>query len=112
MEKVIQEHTPLTSIKESDALAEHLRSLNVRTNMVMEELRRVTQERDNYKKKTEEEDEELASLKQKLAVVDAVSPEKQDTKSSEAASAPQHSEVANKGLQAEIGKLEVVVSDL
>lgn len=62
-ERALKEHTPLTSIKDPSALVEYLNQLNLRSAMVMEELRRVTSENEDCKKKLDQQDKELASLR-------------------------------------------------
>lgn len=53
-EMSLREHTPLTSINDPAALVEYLNQINVRSDMVLNELKRVTSERDSLKKMTEE----------------------------------------------------------
>ena len=48
-EKTLKENTPLVSISEPEALVEYLNQLNLRGDMVMDELKRVTSDRDLYK---------------------------------------------------------------
>lgn len=57
-EKALRENTPLTSINDSAALVEYLNQINLKSDMVLGELKRVSSERDNFK-------EELAQMKQK-----------------------------------------------
>lgn len=63
-EKVLKENTPVSSIGDPDALVEYLSQLNLKGDMVMEELKRVSGDRDEYKKKfelSERQRDELAS---------------------------------------------------
>ncbi|KAI9808080.1 MAG: hypothetical protein M1826_004357 [Phylliscum demangeonii] len=53
-ETSLREYTPLTSINDPAALVEYLVHVNLKTDMVMTELKRVTAERDDYKKKVTE----------------------------------------------------------
>ena len=53
-EAALRENTPLTSINDTAALIEYLNQVNVKSNMVMDELKRVSMERDSYKQKVEE----------------------------------------------------------
>ncbi|KAJ5798572.1 uncharacterized protein N7503_007868 [Penicillium pulvis] len=53
-EAALRENTPLTSIGEPKALTEYLNQMSLKTDMVMDEMKRVAIERDDYKKKMEE----------------------------------------------------------
>lgn len=57
-ENALRENTPLTSINDSAALVEYLNQINLKSDMVLGELKRVSSERDTFK-------EELARMKQK-----------------------------------------------
>lgn len=59
-ENALRENTPLTSINDSASLVEYLNQINLKTDMVLGELKRVSSERDIFK-------EELAHMKQKPA---------------------------------------------
>ncbi|KAI4170821.1 MAG: hypothetical protein LQ343_004710 [Gyalolechia ehrenbergii] len=48
-EASLRENTPLTSISDPHALAEYLNQLNLKDDMVVDELKRVSHERDTYK---------------------------------------------------------------
>jgi len=48
-EATLRENTPLTSIAEPTALTEYLTQLNTKSGMVLDELKRVSGERDEYK---------------------------------------------------------------
>ncbi|OJD22617.1 hypothetical protein ACJ73_06031 [Blastomyces percursus] len=50
-EAFLRENTPLTSISDPRALIEYLNQVNLKGDMVLEELKRVTTERDEYKRK-------------------------------------------------------------
>ncbi|EXJ84808.1 hypothetical protein A1O3_05481 [Capronia epimyces CBS 606.96] len=87
-EASLRENTPLTSINEPGALVEYLNQINLKSDMVLEELKRVTTDRDEHKKKlqaSQEENgnlrEEIAELKSKPATVVAQpeTPEKADS---------------------------------
>ncbi|RYP27396.1 hypothetical protein DL768_011241 [Monosporascus sp. mg162] len=77
-ERALRENTPLTSIKDPAALVEYLSQLNLKGDMYMEELKRVSAEKDTFKKKAEEAEKELASLKDEVAALRAAKSE-QDT---------------------------------
>lgn len=63
-EKVLRENTPVSTIGDPDALVEYLSQLNLKGDMVMEELKRVSADRDEWKKKfelSEKQREELVA---------------------------------------------------
>ncbi|KAI1472155.1 GRIP domain-containing protein [Daldinia caldariorum] len=70
-ERALRENTPLTTIKDPTALVEYLNQLNLKGDMVMEEFKRVSTEKDNYKKKFEEAEKELATLRDEVATLKA-----------------------------------------
>ncbi|CEJ61619.1 hypothetical protein PMG11_10149 [Penicillium brasilianum] len=53
-EAALRENTPLTSIAEPKAFTEYLNQMSLKSDMVIDELKRVTTDRDDYKKKLEE----------------------------------------------------------
>ncbi|KAH0543718.1 hypothetical protein FGG08_002034 [Glutinoglossum americanum] len=53
-ETALRENTPLTSISDPSALIEYLNQVNLKGDMVMEELKRVAAERDSFKEKLSE----------------------------------------------------------
>ncbi len=68
-EKALRENTPLTSIKDPESLVEYLNQITLKGDMVMEELKRVTTEKDAYKKKADEAETQLATLKDELSAL-------------------------------------------
>ncbi|OIW30732.1 hypothetical protein CONLIGDRAFT_653509 [Coniochaeta ligniaria NRRL 30616] len=70
-ERTLRENTPLTSISDPQAFVEYLQQLNLKSDMVMDELKRVSAEKDKYKKNSEEADTELAALKEEIAALKA-----------------------------------------
>lgn len=66
-EKVLKEHTPVSGINDPGALVEYLNQLNLKGDMVMDELKRVSAERDSYKKKFEEAEKQTVSAREELA---------------------------------------------
>ncbi|KAK8074073.1 hypothetical protein PG994_004972 [Apiospora phragmitis] len=86
-ERALREHTPLTSIKDTDALVEYLNQLNLKGNMVMDEFKRVSAEKDTLKKKHDETSQELTTLKEEMAALKAASPPATSTENSEASKA-------------------------
>lgn len=53
-ETALRENTPLTSIGEPKALTEYLNQMSMKSDMVVDELKRVSTERDDFKKKLDE----------------------------------------------------------
>ncbi|EON98228.1 putative viral a-type inclusion protein repeat protein [Phaeoacremonium minimum UCRPA7] len=87
-ERALRENTPLTSIKDPDALVEYLNQLNLKGDMVMDEFKRVSAEKDSFKQKYENADKEIAALKEMVESLRAGKSEEavaQDKASSEAA---------------------------
>jgi len=90
-EKVLKENTPISSIADPDALVEYLTQLNLKGGMVMDELKRVSGERDDYKKKLEQSEKEKdEALSQRTSTTEgtiADNTEKMDASSIETPSA-------------------------
>ncbi|KAL9102432.1 MAG: hypothetical protein Q9163_002424 [Psora crenata] len=53
-ETSLRENTPLTSINDPNALVEYLNQVNLKSDMVLDELKRVSSERDSYKRRLDE----------------------------------------------------------
>ncbi|CRG88635.1 Golgin IMH1 [Talaromyces islandicus] len=53
-EAALKENTPLTSISDPKALMEYLNQISLKNDMIVDELKRVTADRDNLKKKVDE----------------------------------------------------------
>jgi chromosome segregation ATPase len=68
-EKTLKENTPLVSISEPGAFVEFLNQLTLRGDMVMDELKRVTSDRDDYKKKFEEAQKQAAAAQEELNIL-------------------------------------------
>ncbi|TVY55000.1 Golgin IMH1 [Lachnellula cervina] len=103
-EKALKENTPLGGISDPDALVEYLNQLNLKGDMVMDELKRVSADRDNHKKKFEESEKQASTLREQLestksaTVVEgsvAGSTEKADTMSIDTPSASVKSPVSS-----------------
>ena len=75
-EASLRENTPLTSIQDPRALVEYLNQINLKGDMVLDELRRVTSERDDFKKKSEQSEQVMSELKNEL---DKLKSEKKET---------------------------------
>jgi chromosome segregation ATPase len=65
-EASLRENTPLTSIQDPRALVEYLNQINLKGDMVLDELKRVTSERDDFKKKFEQSEQTTSELKNEL----------------------------------------------
>ncbi len=66
-EASLRENTPLTSINDSGALVEYLNQINLKSDMVVDELKRVTADRDDYKKKFQASEEQAKNLTDEVA---------------------------------------------
>ncbi|KAJ6262889.1 hypothetical protein Dda_1446 [Drechslerella dactyloides] len=80
-EKVLRETTPCTSIGDPAAFTEYLNNLSLRSDMTMEEFKRVSQELGEtkkelakYKKESEDRGKEIATLKDRVVELEAKSP--------------------------------------
>jgi len=65
-EASLRENTPLTSIQDPKALVEYLNQINLKGDMVLDELKRVTSERDDFKKKFEQSEQVNSELRNEL----------------------------------------------
>ncbi|KAG7110227.1 Autophagy-related protein 23 like [Verticillium longisporum] len=70
-ERALKEHTSVTSIKEPEALVEYLDSLKQKEQLIMEEYKKVSIEKDEMKKKHQATERELAELKDEVATLKA-----------------------------------------
>lgn len=70
-ERALRENTPLTSIRDPDALIEYLNQLNLKGDMVMDELKRVSTEKEDLKDKYNVAEKEIANLKKKVAALES-----------------------------------------
>ncbi|POS87094.1 hypothetical protein EPUL_001513, partial [Erysiphe pulchra] len=59
-EKQLREYTPLSTISDPDAFVEYLNQLKLKSDIVMDEFKRVSSDRDEYKKKFEESQSKLS----------------------------------------------------
>ncbi|KAJ9602827.1 Golgin imh1 [Cladophialophora chaetospira] len=66
-EASLRENTPLTSINDPNALVEYLNQINLKSDMVVDELKRVTADRDKHKKKFQAKEEEAQKLVEEVA---------------------------------------------
>ncbi|CAD6501608.1 BgTH12-01858 [Blumeria graminis f. sp. triticale] len=65
-EKQLRENTPLSTISDPDALGEYLNQLNLKGEILMEELKRVTTDRDEFKNKVATLEHEVSTSKKEL----------------------------------------------
>ncbi|KAK5274963.1 Golgin imh1 [Exophiala xenobiotica] len=65
-EASLRENTPLTSINDPGSLVEYLNQINLKSDMVLDELKRVTTDRDEYKKKFQAAEEETGKLRNEV----------------------------------------------
>lgn len=65
-ESALRENTPLTSVNDADAFVEYLSQINVKGDMVRDELKRVTTERDDIKKKLQASEDVAATLRDEI----------------------------------------------
>ncbi|KAG6224598.1 hypothetical protein E4U34_000197 [Claviceps purpurea] len=65
-EKALRENTPLASIRDPEALVEYINQLNLRGDMVMEELKKVSADKDELKKKHDQSEEKLRQTLEQL----------------------------------------------
>ncbi|OJD11935.1 hypothetical protein AJ78_07396 [Emergomyces pasteurianus Ep9510] len=68
-EASLRENTPLTSISDPRALTEYLNQLNLKGDMVLDELKRVTTERDEYKKKWTKAEKSACEAQEEVAIL-------------------------------------------
>ena len=90
-EASLRENTPLTSIQDPRALVEYLNQLNLKGDMVLDELKRVSSERDDFKKKLEQSEQVTAELKSNLDTLKSEKKEVMNTNGSGADRTPRPS---------------------
>jgi DNA repair exonuclease SbcCD ATPase subunit len=66
-EASLRENTPLTSINDPGALLEYLNQITLKSDMVVDELKRIAVDRDSYRKKFDESENESQLLKAEIA---------------------------------------------
>lgn len=65
-EASLRELTPLTSISDPEALMEYLNQSNLKSDMALDELKRVSADRDDWKRKSEEAEKSTKSTREEL----------------------------------------------
>jgi chromosome segregation ATPase len=117
-EASLRENTPLTSVNDANALVEYLNQMNLKSDMVVDELKRVTADRDEQKKKaqaSEEEAKKLAAevteLKKKHAELETVNGEPTgDTEKFSSIGSPRLSVPGDSGSVVEVAESEQLKS--
>ncbi|RMD45012.1 hypothetical protein DV735_g15, partial [Chaetothyriales sp. CBS 134920] len=66
-EAVLREHTPLTNISDPSALVEYLSQATAKNNMVLDEFKRVSAERDELKARAQRAEDEASQLRAQVA---------------------------------------------
>jgi chromosome segregation ATPase len=90
-EASLRENTPLTSIQDPRALVEYLNQINLKGDMVLDELKRVTSERDDFKKRFEQSEQASSELKKELNTLKSQEKEKVSANGGEAGQTPRPS---------------------
>ncbi|RWA11464.1 hypothetical protein EKO27_g3630 [Xylaria grammica] len=70
-ERALRENTPLSTVKDPDAFVEYINQLNLKNDMVVEELKSVSTDKDGFKRKLEDAEKELAASKDEIATLKA-----------------------------------------
>ena len=78
-ESSLREYTPLTSISDTGAFVEYLGQLNVKSDMLMEELKRVSKERDELNKKFEDAEKRAKEATDEVETLKSQAPANADT---------------------------------
>lgn len=68
-ESALRENTPLTSVNDADAFVEYLSQVNLKADMVRDELKRVTTDRDDVKKKLQASEEDATKLRDEITTL-------------------------------------------
>ncbi|KAI0450025.1 hypothetical protein F5B21DRAFT_449661 [Xylaria acuta] len=68
-ERALQENTPLSTIKDPAALMEYINQFSLKSDMAVQELRRVSAEKDDLKKRVDSSEVEFAILKDEIATL-------------------------------------------
>lgn len=66
-EATLREYTPLTSISDPSAFVEYLGQVSAKGDMVLDEFKRVSAERDDFKKKSEQAEDTASQLRAEVA---------------------------------------------
>ncbi|KIH94070.1 hypothetical protein SPBR_05482 [Sporothrix brasiliensis 5110] len=82
-ERALRENTPLTSIRDPTALIEYLNQLSLKSEMILDELKRVTSDRDDLKKQLGLTKDELDAVKSSKADAKDVAKGPEETRGEE-----------------------------
>ena len=74
-EATLRENTPLTNIGDPGAFVEYLNQVTTKSDMVLEEFKRVSGERDDFKKKAEQSEDAASQLRAEVAELKKVAAE-------------------------------------
>lgn len=69
-EASLRENTPLTSINDPDAFLEYINQITLKSNLVLDELKVVTTDRESYRKRFHDAEKELLALKDEVSMLD------------------------------------------
>ncbi|KAI1419746.1 hypothetical protein F5Y12DRAFT_720343 [Xylaria sp. FL1777] len=75
-ERALRENTPLNTIKEPDAFVEYMYQLNLQSDMVVKELKRVSADKDGQQKRLADSEKEIATLRYEIATLEAAKGDK------------------------------------
>ena len=94
-ENSLRENTPLTSINDPKALVEYLNQLNLKGDMVLDELKRVSNDRDTYKQKLSEAEKSAKEAWDEVANLQSLKEGKGQSEDSGAQASGQRSDDGN-----------------
>ncbi|KAI0203340.1 GRIP domain-containing protein [Astrocystis sublimbata] len=114
-EQALQENTPVSTIKEPDALLEYIKTFSMKSDMAMQELRRISAEKDNLQKQVTSSEQESAVLRNVIATLksakaDAPTDKVAGKDGEQANTLSDHDEVPK--LRTELGARDEQITDL
>ena len=96
-ETSLRENTPLTSITDPKALVEYLNQINLKGDMVLDELKRVSNDRDTYKQKLSEAEKSAKEAWDEVANLRSLKETKDKAEEGERTASGSHSDDENTG---------------
>ncbi|KAL2058151.1 hypothetical protein ABVK25_001769 [Lepraria finkii] len=96
-ETSLRENTPLTSISDPKALVEYLNQINLKGDMILDELKRVSNDRDTYKQKLSQEEKSVKEAWDEVANLRSLKKTKDKAEESERTARGSHSDDENTG---------------
>ena len=96
-ETSLRENTPLTSISDPKALVEYLNQINLKGDMVLDELKRVSNDRDTYKQKLSEAEKSAKEAWDEVANLRSLKETKDKAEEGERTASGSHSDDENTG---------------